>query len=223
MNQTWNVTTKRCVAFLDIMGFKDMVARSSHDTIYKRLQSISKSQNAIEEAKFLNVYMTKFSDSIAIFSKDDTKDSLMAFMVATEFVFTKCIIDGIPIKGAMAYGKISVDIENSLFFGQPIIDAYQLEEDLKYYGIILHHTMFNVLNKRGLGSVNIKHIETPLKCGNIFHYNLDWFTSYNKLADEKKDSKIIEFIEQYYNKVSGAPRKYIDNTIGVYRKFYPEQ
>jgi len=37
----WIITTKRFVAFLDIMGFKDMVARNSHKNIYNSLHAIT--------------------------------------------------------------------------------------------------------------------------------------------------------------------------------------
>jgi len=38
----WNLTDKRFVCFLDIMGFKDLVMRNSHDEIYKMLNELSK-------------------------------------------------------------------------------------------------------------------------------------------------------------------------------------
>ena len=40
-NETpWEVTTERYVAFIDIMGFKNMVERSTHEQIYKMMISI---------------------------------------------------------------------------------------------------------------------------------------------------------------------------------------
>ena len=40
-NSDWKVKTKRYVAFLDILGFKDYVLRHSIDDVYKRLQILN--------------------------------------------------------------------------------------------------------------------------------------------------------------------------------------
>ena len=40
----WEITTDRYVAFIDIMGFKDMVARSTHDEIYQMMKEIDKAK-----------------------------------------------------------------------------------------------------------------------------------------------------------------------------------
>ncbi|MBO7242652.1 MAG: hypothetical protein J6V19_03205 [Alistipes sp.] len=215
INRGWDIKTNRCVAFLDIMGFKDLVARNTHQKIYEMLNAITQIQNIIEYSDKDSIFITKFSDSIAIFSKDSKTESVQVFMGAVGYLFANCIRMEIPIKGAISYGQISVDIDNSLFFGQPIIDAYLLEEELKYYGVILHHSAVNILDQRKLLVENfVKHIETPLKCGRIFHYNLDWFSPSNAVYND--DIKIDEYIKKFYKKISGAPRVYIDNTIAVY-------
>jgi hypothetical protein len=40
-NSEWKVKTKRYVAFLDILGFKDFVLRHSIDEVYERLQILN--------------------------------------------------------------------------------------------------------------------------------------------------------------------------------------
>lgn len=47
-------------------------------------------------------------------------------------------ISKIPFRGSIAYGEMTVDLENSIFFGQPLIDAYLLGEQLQSYGIACH-------------------------------------------------------------------------------------
>jgi len=73
----WKVKTKRYVAFLDILGFKDYVLRHGIDDVYKRLQTLNalrpeddNSDYDYEEGK--RIKFTIFSDSIFIFSKDDS-------------------------------------------------------------------------------------------------------------------------------------------------------
>ena len=44
----WTITTDRFVGFIDIMGFKDMVMRSSHDDIYRMMKVINKAKTLNE-------------------------------------------------------------------------------------------------------------------------------------------------------------------------------
>ena len=41
----WPVTTKRYVGYIDIMGFKDMVTRNTHDAIYQMMKKIDDKKN----------------------------------------------------------------------------------------------------------------------------------------------------------------------------------
>ena len=67
-----------------------------------------------------------FSDSIFIFSKDNTKESLVLMISVIQTLIEKTLSRRIPFyfKGALAHGKISVDEENQIYFGQALIDAY---------------------------------------------------------------------------------------------------
>lgn len=53
-NTNWEPTCNRFVAFLDIMGFKDMVSRKKHADIYNMLNSISKVSEEIAKQPNLN-------------------------------------------------------------------------------------------------------------------------------------------------------------------------
>lgn len=47
-NKNWVTTAKRFVVFLDIMGFKDLVYRNPHKTVYEKLEFISQIKNRID-------------------------------------------------------------------------------------------------------------------------------------------------------------------------------
>jgi len=149
--EPWEITTNRYVGFIDIMGFKDWVAREDHDIIYKIMKTVSKSigitqgifgipSDAETENYVENIFITTFSDSIIIFSKDGDANTLDSFMGAISTLSLDLFNYGIPHKGAVAFGKMTVDFEASIFFGQPLIDAYLLEEELAFYGIAVHST-----------------------------------------------------------------------------------
>ncbi len=201
---------ERIVSFLDIMGFKDLVARQSETNIQNRLRDLS---TFIAENVGTDNGMTFsiFSDSIVIFSKDDSAESFQMLLHTTSNIMKHSIMLGLPIKGAMAMGTCTVtqSNKNSFFFGQPIIDAYMLEENIVFYGVVLHHTLEamaqEMVNK---GEKIIFDHLVPLKKGCSCHYVLDWFT------EEKANN--LNRLRAIRCTVSDSPRRYIDNTISCF-------
>lgn len=230
----WKPTDKRFVAFLDILGFKDLVMRNTHDEIYQILNQISKSKKLIEEAtKFeeiskvfgdAEVYVVSFSDSIVIFSKNDSIENFKYFLLATRWFFTGAFNKQIPIKGAMAHGEISLNKKEQIYFGQPIIDAYLIEEDVNYMGVVAHNSIDNYISKIEDESV-LKSIDgllfeekTPLKCGSLTHTNLNWFKIIKKTDEEVNIQYLKSKINLFKKTTSGTARKYIDNTFNILEK-----
>jgi hypothetical protein len=235
----WKPTDNRFVAFLDILGFKDLIMRQEHDYIYKMLTALSNVRDTIEtwggevtnEHKGSNIYTASFSDSIIIFSKDDTPESFKTFCMSTMWLVAKAVENSIMIKGAIAHGQISINKSSQIYFGQPIIDAYLLEEDVSYLGIVAHNSIDQFLIKYDVG-VNKSLFEdfVPLKSGNIWHTNLNWFrqltSSENNMTADEKIAMITDQIKKLRTNVSGSPRKYIDNTLKVIeqlREKHPNQ
>lgn len=229
-SEEWLTTTNRFVAFFDILGFKDLVARKSHEEIHELLTKISDIQEILTKKIYKtdgNISIANFSDSIIIFSKDDsTATFFFDFLFTISYLFAKAIEYTIPLKGAIALGQISVDKKKQLYFGQPIIDAYLLEEELNYLGIIAHNSIDNYINsdeqRKALFNIDLSTLfetSTPLKSGKISHINVNWFSMIGIL--ETKDLKSIDFnlalnkIKNLKCNISGPPRKYIDNTLDV--------
>ena len=124
----------------------------------------------------------------------------------------------IPIKGAIAQGEITCDIPKQLFFGQALIDAYLLEENIHYYGILVHHSAEISVIK--LENKFFQDIKAPLKSGKIFHYELSWYIN-DPTKDRKKQlDEIVAALKNIRQTVSDAPRKYIDNTIDIINEYY---
>jgi len=227
----WKITDKRFVAFFDILGFKDKIMRMSHDDIYKELEYISKTIGKLiqehynDDSMNTGTYAVNFSDSIAIFSKSDTVDDFNYFVVAIALLMQRMVKEKIMVKAGVAYGEISVNKDNRIFFGQPIIDAYSMEEDVNYLGITCHATFDNYYESRITlennieGDNLIRKFKTPLKSGKIMHTNIYWFNPALKLNQALNPK---ESIENMYSTVSGSPRRYLDNTLEVIDSLYPK-
>lgn len=214
-------TAERFVTFLDIMGFKDRVARTTHEDLLVQLSEFNRSVT-LQVLRYSDkkIQLAQFSDSIVLFSNDDTPESLETIAKVSRSIMRDAIARQIPLKGAIAKGKITCDISKRLFFGQALIDAYLLEENIHYYGILAHHSAEQSvirLDKKS-GNSYFRDIKAPLKSGQIGHYELSWY------ADSEKDTetlrKTCSGLRNIRETVSDAPRKYIDNTLEVIDKFY---
>ena len=140
MDNGWELTANRCIAFLDIAGTKDRVKKLSANEFYEQLIKVTKVPDLITDKhpdRKEQVYYSVFSDSLVFISKDDSKESLTTFLDVVTFAFASSIRQGLPIKAIISYGEMTADRENKIFFGQPLIDAFLIQETiLDYYGVV---------------------------------------------------------------------------------------
>lgn len=193
----------RLVAFLDIMGFKDMVARH-FDAIEEKLAKLSKfiSRTVLETDGYQ--YMI-FSDSIIIYASANKPNVFPSLLRKVGKIVSESIALGLPIKGAIAKGECTVCMDaKPFFFGQPIIDAYTLEESLVLYGVVLHNTVESLVDVENIEGTAVFVYKVPLKGGASKHYILNWF------ADDMEANK--GNLNEIRRTVSDSPRRYIDNT-----------
>lgn len=229
MNMKTQQTKKRFVVFLDIMGFKERVARNSQETLYKELTDFNRDITTIinstrnlktptnnkqedssdvvlvnSERNNNEILLAQFSDSIVLFSNGNTQENLLTISKVAKQIMMSAIKRErpIPLKGALAEGDITCDMTKQLFFGQALIDAYLLEENVQYYGIVVHHSAEQSV--KDCGSNIFQNNLVPLKSGKINHYELVW---YNDSCDDAKSG-----LERIRLTVSDSPRKYVDNT-----------
>jgi len=211
-------TKNRFVAFLDIMGFKDRVARNNHNEILTELEVFqSNISQYVSYHRDANIQLALFSDSILIYSQNDTVDSLHALADITSHIMMYAIQQEkpIPLKGAIAAGRMTCNQTKQLYFGQALIDAYLLEENVKYYGVLVHHSAEGYLKLSEFPE--FRDVKAPLKGGDISHYELKWYDIALK-PDETNPKTVEECLNNLRLTVSDEPRKYIDNTqkiIGV--------
>jgi len=236
----WKNTDERFVVYLDIMGFKDFVSRNKHEAVHGTLEKVlgfikdaegfsntgfTTDENG-KKTQFETIHITMFSDSIFLFSKDNTRLSFAMITIAAYTLFVDAITNCIPMKGAMACGLISVDREQHIYCGQPLIDAHLLQEDVNYYGVVAHHSIDKFFLDNEVDEFHrncFKDFKTPLKSGNIVHRNLNWFAALDFWGMFRQDIPKKEFekeIEKLKAITSGAPRKYIDNTIDAFNSIY---
>jgi hypothetical protein len=224
--EQWNKTAERYVAFLDIMGFRDKVFREPHEDVLSFMGKMGGYIKAIEihAARKIKEHsgVTRpvfFSDSILLVTNDNSKESLNSILMSCGFLVWNCMQMGIPVKGAISHGMQTADFDISLHLGKPLIDAYLLQNEVFFYGVIFHHTvetkLAEVLTRPGRKECVF--YDTPYKkAGKIKHYVVDWTIAdeFEGMADKPKS---LDIVNRLYSTVSGEPRKYVDNTVEFIR------
>lgn len=144
-----------CVAYIDILGFKEMVMQDSHLPVLA-LRFIKKFINIFYNSnneKYKNDDIdddiipkaTMFSDSIVISQSINEVDFPLFIELIAELQYG-LFVKGILIRGGISYGKLYHD-ENYLF-GKGLINAYLFESKYADYPRILVDTdLINEIHK----------------------------------------------------------------------------
>jgi hypothetical protein len=219
-NIPWEITTNRFVGIMDIMGFKDLVARNNHETVYEMMKKVSDAMK-VNQSVFsidsesdnfdINIIMMTYSDSIMIYSRDDSESSQENFIASISALSEDLFKDGIPHKGGVAFGKMTLDFENSIFFGQPLIDAYLLQEELNLYGIVAHPTA--EFKNEFYNDEAVIEYNCPFKTGYAKHFTILPSTFFDDTFSLEEFDNLYQSVSNLRINTSGGLRKYIDNTL----------
>ena len=127
----------RIVAFVDVLGFKDLVDSSKDDV--KALRNITSALSTLYEWIWKweadggdsSFAFTQFSDSVVLSALADTQDSfemlLQLMLGIVDIAYSNCII----VRGGIARGKLIHD--NEMVVGPAMVDAYFLESQIAKY------------------------------------------------------------------------------------------
>jgi hypothetical protein len=188
---------------------------------YKNLNTLKDITKRLEDVESLLAFkkapidldqskVVTFSDSIIIFSKGDSYNDAHKIFHDCYRLLQASLENNISIKGAISFGETTVDFENSLFFGKPIIDAYLLHEDLEMLTVVLDNNAEVKLDSYEVDKAAIKFIladyKANMKSGKITHKLI-------KTVGEDMTTKRINALKELYKLSHGRPRIYIDNTI----------
>jgi hypothetical protein len=220
----WNKKCDRFVVLLDVMGFKDRVYKSSHDEVVKMMESLydciydiknanGKFNNAVSDL-FTSIRVVMFSDSLLLISTGNSSTDYGQIVYLTSWILKHCLRERIPIKGAISFGTFTADFDKSIFVGRPLVDAYLLQEELKYYGVVADCSVeYKMENDPTHFQEYFTQYKTPLKNGSAYHYNLNYLThdTFERMPTTKDE--IMGLLEKFYYTVSGQTRIYVDNTV----------
>jgi hypothetical protein len=224
----------RTVAFIDILGFKNKINEQSANDLgknYKRairyaLEKYQVNLNSSKEPSFFtniskgDEYCISyiFSDSIILASFDDTEINTCKLLIFTYRLMRTMIVQGFLVRGGISYGDMYIDLEDSIFVGTALTQAYELEMKQEWIGVTIHENVVNAFPNIFNGSYKygnyLKNIlvkyQVPMKYGEIRNlYTINWRWN---LIVEKGTKSLFGKTNDWASKVK------IDNTLN-YTKY----
>lgn len=213
----WEKSGERLILYADFMGFKERVYSTDHEKLRKTLEQFNRAWHKRLQPLQMSgeLKFVQFSDSVIVIVNGTNAKMFNLLTKAAICLMHEALKIHFGIKGVIAQGVFSFDKENGLYFGRPLVDAYLLHEEIKYYGIVVHHTAENTVKNNVSRSNPYSKKDVYIEKGKVAHYHLCW-----NMLDENMDTKDISvlcnsWLDAIEETVSGHPRQYIDKTRDV--------
>ena len=124
----------RAVAFIDILGFKNLVAQEKVSTILKAMEIIRSKVDLVSGTKGSPIETSQFSDSLILSAPNDG-NGIIHLVHFAALLTSELFLHGIWCRGAITSGKMRH--KGSVAFGPALIDAIEMEGRLAIYPRIL--------------------------------------------------------------------------------------
>lgn len=210
----WSESSDRLLLYADIMGFKNRVLSLEHDKLKEQFIDFrTQWQTKMSPLKMQDyLRFVQFSDSILIVVNGTDEKMFNLLTKAAVCLIHSALEHRFPIKGVISQGKFTFDAERELYFGKPLVDAALLHDEIKYYGIVVHHTAEHTV--KTLTSKSNPYFKTPiaLEGGETSHFHLAWNLLNQSYQSDDITSKCNEWLNSIEEMVSGRPRIYVDKT-----------
>jgi hypothetical protein len=155
------ITGNRTVAFLDILGFGEMVNETPINELSKKYEYlIDTLEHLIRPLFATNDHPTLFpdhpthspwciknifSDSIILISLDESLMSCLKLLIYSWRLTQVCLSARMPVRGAITFGEIYINQNKNITLGKALTRAYKLEKKQQWIGVSLDENMENLL------------------------------------------------------------------------------
>lgn len=154
-----NDIKERFVAFIDVLGFSEMVYRDKIHEIEGYFTTIQTTLNAMIKDGSVLEYLA-ISDSIIIFTPDSKINSFISLVSNIKMIQILLAQKGFWVRGGVAIGDACYLKNENIIFGKGYIDAFNLEKEAIFPRVIIspkiikhlsdnyENFLFNVNGKR---------------------------------------------------------------------------
>jgi hypothetical protein len=199
----------KLVAFVDVLGFSDIVNNSHNEKIesyYTYLESNFKDHISKTGLQYLFI-----SDSIVILA-DESKENIFELTRLLTKIQCGLLLNNIVLRGAISFGNLYINKEGNIIVGNGLIRAYNLEKQAVNPRIILDRQLiskyfkgsddfiscFTATTKAGYKRNYVKMDADNYPYINYFHYFVEQQPTYKQGGIDKS---IKLFNDNYYNNI----------------------
>jgi len=224
----------RVVAFVDILGFKDILSKTvdkDNNDVQSQIDKVTDAyysirdvwdlddeisnenpelKKAYDEIKSNSKIVTTFSDSIVISFLQKEPSEIFSTLLELKWLIMRLISRGILCRGALAYGKM---IHTDKFlFGPALVEAYETESKAALYPrIIVSRELIQMAGQARAehhdSKTEIEYVRKLLKEDTDGMYYIDYFLGAQSELDDPEND-----FPTYINEVSEVIRKGVRST-----------
>lgn len=146
---------KTFVAFLDILGFKDLVKNNDTEALFSIYNNSIVALNKFLQTEWNGDYRPPHvrepviktfivSDSIVIYSEKNDIASFLKIVSYIHSLIGNLIVEGLPVRGALSFGDF-IDfssIGQNILLGKSIVKSYELEIRQQWAGCVIDDSCF---------------------------------------------------------------------------------
>jgi hypothetical protein len=190
------------VAFLDVLGFKEMVLNKNPENEKKLKTYFDKVLIAFNVFSDHKQKLKKLilSDSV-ILIVEDKRENFKTLLTAIRNLQSWLAIDDIWLRGAISYGEISFDEKNKIIYGSGYIRAYLLEQQANYPRVII--------DPRLMSKVSENRDEFLKLYSSFYNYSRFTVNNYKELADDSDK----DYIYARFNQGKNTDKKELDEDV----------
>lgn len=140
------------VALFDVLGFSARVRNTELQQLgrsYRDLLSLKRRVGNVPVIRMGEGEVDEWESPSAVFSDtilfwaDAEPESAESFLTTCSELLAKSLNAGWPLRGAIAIGESILDRNARVFIGEPIVEAYRLEEAQNWIGAAVHPSCIN--------------------------------------------------------------------------------
>ncbi len=165
---------KSYCAFLDILGFQELVNSKSDNSIKKielyfsLIEETKDYLQSISEKRDIGVMA--ISDSIVLSceippSREDKLDKLRHFLIAINLIQAKLCKHDVWLRGGISYGDVSFSTTDSFIVGPGYVKAYTLEKSAKFPRVVIDVELVSLLSfdtpQEFIDQINLRETNGP--------------------------------------------------------------
>lgn len=132
------------LCLMDILGFKSLIARNRIFDIAVEQTRYVEFARTIATGELLGIkgekfppgkcQFLRFSDSILIYTETTDRLELFDLVIVAAHFMGNMIVQGIPVRAAITQGELYVSRDKTVFLGEGLIRAYELEQSQDWMG-----------------------------------------------------------------------------------------